>query len=175
MGGMGSGRYSNAKRAKINEAVRNQPSLFGDEPILPYKLADNEPGVLRCVQGETSKEKLKHIREKVYCQPTVSLEDYCSIIFEWLRINSQTYTVLDFFEDDSNQPFEYTLEEVMSCPAIAVLLEQRIGRDGMNGKLKGTLVSTLLANKYNWCTSKTETKSAVEVKTDEPIQFEFGD
>ena len=45
----------------------------------------------------------------------------------------------------------------------------------MNGKLKGTLVSTLLANKYNWCTSKTETKSAVEVKTDEPIQFEFGD
>lgn len=176
MGNKNSGRYSNEKRAKINAAIAAQPSLFGDEPILPYKLDNGETNFQRkYIYGKDNKERLDYIKTQIYCEPTMSLEDYCRVIYEWLRINSDTYTVLDYYEDDNNQPFEYSLEEVMCCPIIAILLEQRIGRDGMNGKLKGTLVSTLLANKYSWVTSRTASKVDTNLTSDGPIKFEFGE
>lgn len=175
MGGMGSGRYSNEKRAKINAAIAAQPSLFGDAPVLPYPNVVEQPKTIRYIPGENTAERLKHIREKVYVkEPSCTVEEYCLIIFEYLRLNPEVYTILDFFEDDNNQPFEYHIEEVMKQPAILLLLEQRMVKGGITGKLKGTILSTVLANQYDWCTSKTESKANVQVRTDEPIQFDFG-
>lgn len=147
---------------------KNQLSLFDEIPIdeIPKNLTNEK------IQGDTVKEKLNYIHNNVYCEPTVSLDEYCEIIYEWLRINSSTYTVLDFFEDNNNIPFEYTMEDVMSCPRISLLLEQRIGRDGMNGRLRGTLTSTLLQNKFNWVDKNVKTELTVD--SNEPIQFEFG-
>ena len=182
MGGRNSGRYTNARRAEINKAVESQPSLFGPE-ALPYDLSylKKEKDVevvkpIRYIQGENSKEKCDYIENEVYTEPTVSLEEYCKIIFEYLRINGEMYSILDFYEDDNNKPFEYTLEEVMASPALGILLEQRIAKGGITGKLKGTLVSTLLANKYAWVTSRTATENKTNITSNgEPIKFDFGE
>ena len=58
MGGMGSGRYSNAKRAKINAAIAAQPSLFGDAPVLPYPNVAEQPKTIRYIPGENTAESI---------------------------------------------------------------------------------------------------------------------
>lgn len=175
MGNRNSGRYSNEKRRRINAAIAAQPSLFGDEPVLPYpELEPKAEAERQYIPGATIKERVKWIKSHTYTKPTVSLEEYSMLVLEWLRLNPDCYSVLDFYEDRNNAPFEYTLQEVMEYEPISILLEQRIGTACATGRIKGGLAKELMANRFGWVTQRAANKNETTLASEEEIKFEFG-
>ena len=99
----------------------------------------------KIVEGQTIKQKLK-TANSVNTNPTITLDEYCNVVYEWLRINPHVYSVLDYYEDDNNKPFHYPLSSVLKSEKIRTLLEQRMGRDSATGKLKGKSIEMM----RNW-------------------------
>lgn len=151
--------------------------IFGKKRSLTDKgVSDNDYDISvvanKMVEGETIKQKLKTANSSTI-KPTISLDEYCNIVYEWLRINPHCYTVLDFYEDNNNKPFLYPLGEVLKSEKIRVLLEQRMGRDSANGKLKGKSIE-MLRNWY-WggdCFLKQNGDGSTTINGD--IVFELG-
>lgn len=154
-----------SKRRQGTQISQNQLSLFPElevpiqEPLEGYKP----------IPGDTLSEKLDEINTRTYtATKDVSLEDYCKVICEWLRINKGAYSILDFYEDEKNKPFLYPISETGSDINVNKLLEYRISRDASKGILRGTITNDLMKNLYGWADKK-----ELDVQSGADIKFEF--
>lgn len=160
---------SNRTKTNNNDVSPSFASLFPDfEPQAPIDNIETNSNI--SIKGDTIDEKLNTIRTETYSSnESISLEEYCVVICEWLRINKQAYSILDFYEDDANKPFLYPLTETVKDTNILKLLEYRISRDASKGILRGTITNDLMKNLYGWADKK-----QVELQGD-TMKFEFGE
>lgn len=128
------------------------------------------------LKGRTNWEKLNGIRiereEISERDKKVTLAQYCTLIHKWLFFNRKSISILDYYEDDTNKPFLYSIDEVMEAKSkkIMKLLEQRIINAALKKEISTSFAQILLQNHYGW-TLKDDTKTSVEVNV--PIKFEF--
>lgn len=159
----------------------NTKKLFELPNEVDNNLADElltVEGEHKRIKGKTSKEQLKTVNSFYAKKPNVTLDEYCDIVYEWLLLNPRVFSVLEYYEDADNRPFEYPMEQVENNERIRHLLEQRIVNLCLTEKVKYGFGQLLLCTKYNWVSSRTST----EQKPDAPvsdnnndIRFKFGE
>lgn len=127
------------------------------------------------LKGRSNWEKLNSIRisrdDITERDKKVTLVQYCTIIYHWLRANKNVINILDFYDDDTNKPFLYSIDEVQQAKnqRIIKLLEQRIINAALNKEINATFAALLLQNHYGW----TKEQPKVELEVNQPIKFEF--
>ena len=153
-----------------------EPPQQTDEELARELLGDM--GGHTQIEGKDTKARIKNVGNMYVKKPTVSLDEYCDLIFNWLLLNPRAFSVLEYYEEKSNQPFEYRLEEVEGNERIMHLLEQRLINLCLTGGIKYGFGTALMANRFGWVTSRTST----EQKPDAPvsdnnndIKFKFGE
>ena len=110
----------------------------------------------------------KHLSTRRYSKLT--LEQYVDYIYNWLLVNPNAYSLLDYFEDLNNVPFPYSYDEVKSVNSqkINELLQERIIKSALNGNARYQFVTELMNERYGWGRMSTgnedETPQEVEVK-----------
>lgn len=99
----------------------------------------------------------------------MTLKEYCGIIAKWLMKNKDALTVLDFYEDVMNEPFEYSLTDVLGVDDddIYNILSERILKLGMKGELNAPIARLYLSKRF-------ETETSVPADTLNEISFKFG-
>lgn len=154
--------------------------LFPFDDLEDISLVEKNESRFKRVKGKTTKDRVKSAKSMYAETPTVTLDEYSMLIYNWLLINKTAFSVLDFYEDDSNMPFEYPMEEVEKDERICHLLEQRtINLCLTERQFRYTnFGSMLMCNKFKWLTSRpaTDKQDTPPPKNngDEPIQFKFG-
>ena len=93
----------------------------------------------------------------------VSLEEYCNIIKSWVLRNPTVVSVLEWYQDAGNEPFEYPFDEVCDNEAVRKILDERIKLMALTGVLKSQVFATLYGSK----------KETQQGNGDEPIKFEI--
>ena len=99
---------------------------------------------------------------------TSGIGQYCMRIADWLLDNEEALTVMDFYADPTNEPFTYSLREVLAfdSPEIYNVLSERILSLGLQGRVNSQLAKLYLAKRF-------EPNEAV-VDDIEEIRFKFG-
>lgn len=99
---------------------------------------------------------------------TSGIGQYCVRIADWLMDNEEALTVMDFYADPTNEPFTYSLSEVLAfnSPEIYNVLSERILSLGLQGRVNSQLAKLYLAKRF-------EPNEAV-VDDIEEIRFKFG-
>ena len=92
-------------------------------------------------KSKNNKKRLKEL--PIAPVTTVTLAEFCNIVYFWLLKNKSAMSVLEFFEDENNQPFEYQLVDVLTDPKIETLMQERAKLLAMKGEIKGQVFATL--------------------------------
>lgn len=142
-----------------------------DDDSLNYENANGN----KQIRGRSAEMRLSNIETKVYrAKSPLTPANYAKVIAEWLRINPTKFSILDFYEDDDNLPFHYPLKTIVELhsPELETLLEQRIAKAGLEKIIQHQFAAVLLQNKFGWVKEQTQ---IVDVKSNEPIKFNFGE
>lgn len=164
--------------------MRNNTNIlfpFTDSEIDELGVTETEVSGFKRVKGKNPKEMLETAKSAYKEVSTVTLDEYCDIVYEWLLLNKKCFSVLEFYEDESNRPFEYPMEEVEKNERICHLLEQRTINLCLTGSAfrYNNFGSMLMCNRFGWLTSRPATVEKEETKPDNgaddtPVQFKFG-
>lgn len=100
---------------------------------------------------------------------TSGIGQYCMRIADWLLDNDEALTVMDFYADPTNEPFTYSLSEVLAfdAPEIYNVLSERILSLGLQGRVNSQLAKLYLAKRFE----QTDTVQADDITE---IRFKFG-
>lgn len=153
---------------------------FSDNDIEELGVSESEGKRNKGFNGKTTKARVKNANALYVDKPTVTLQEYSALVYNWLLINKNAFAVLDFYEDESNMPFEYPMEEVEKDERIEKLLQQRLMKLCLTEKQfrYTNFASILMANRFGWVTSRTsvaDKETAPETNSnDNPVQFKFG-
>jgi hypothetical protein len=141
------GRPTLEQQAKKKAALEAQQKLFDTEPFtvsLPKK--------------------------QVRYPKNVDINDWLNWCFEYLILNKDCISLLDIYEDENIEPAMSFLDTVNAHdPNIENILEQRIVKKVLEGKVKSDFAKHYLSQKFNW----NEDENNVSLSTDE-INFQFG-
>lgn len=141
------GRPTLEQQAKKKAALEAQQKLFDTEPFtvsLPKK--------------------------QVRYPKNVDINDWLNWCFEYLILNKDCISLLDIYEDENIEPTMSFLDTVNAHdPNIENILEQRIVKKVLEGKVKSDFAKHYLSQKFNW----NEDENNVSLSTDE-INFQFG-
>lgn len=156
-----------------NKKLWEDPADLVDDELATELLGN---GGHKKIEGKTAKEKIKNAGKLYTPKPTVTLEEYCNLVFNWLLINPRVFSVLEYYEDESNQPFDYPMEIVEQNEKIQHLLEQRIVNLCLTGNIKYGFGTAVMANQFGWVTSRTSTDKPTDAPTDDKtdIKYQFG-
>lgn len=103
--------------------------------------------------------------------PKCSTEDWLKWCFEYLLLNKDCISLLDIYEDENIEPTMSFLDTVNAHdPNIENIIEQRIVKKVLEGKVKSDFAKHYLSQKFNWNEDDTNN---VSLSTDE-ISFKFG-
>lgn len=134
----------------------------------------------KSIIGRTNFEKLRYLRGREEKELTerdslLDITDYCTIIYNWLLLNKNVYTLAEYWEEEENKPFIFSVQEVEAenDTRINKLLKNRVIRDGLNKKLNATLAVAVLRNEYGWQIDGKGSDSGKDGKNEE-ITFELG-
>lgn len=153
---------------------------FTDSEIDELGVTETEVRKNRGFDGKTTKARVKSANALYVGKPTVTLQEYSALVYNWLLINKNAFAVLDFYEDDSNMPFEYPMEEVEKDERIEKLLQQRLMKLCLTEKQfrYTNFASILMANRFGWVTSRTSVadkpEPAPDTNNNDDVQFKFG-
>lgn len=108
---------------------------------------------------------------KVRYPKNVDINDWFKWVFEYLLLNKDSISLLDIYEDENITPTMSFLDTVEAHdPNIENIIEQRIVKKVLEGKVKSDFAKHYLSQKFNWNEDDTNN---VSLSTDE-IQFKFG-
>lgn len=110
-----------------------------------------------------SKKSNDRLVETHHYERKISLAEYCDIIKSWVLRNPTVVSILEWYQDSANEPFEYSFEEVCDDEAIKKILDERIKLMALTGVLKSQVFATLYGNK----------KENQQENGEEPIKFEI--
>lgn len=127
------------------------------------------------LKGRTNAEKLvcidverQNITER---DKKITPAQYATIIYHWLMKNKNVYSIMDFFNDATNEPFLYSIDEIQEVKSkkIEKLLEQRLINAALKKEINGSFAQLVLQNHYGW----TKGEKTTEVEISGPIKFDF--
>jgi hypothetical protein len=152
--------------------------LFPFDDLEDISFVEKNESRFKRVKGKNAKEMLKTVKAAYKAVSTVTLDEYCDIVYEWLLLNKNCFSVLEFYEDESNRPFEYPMEDVEQNERICHLLEQRIVNLCLTEKQfrYTNFGSMLMCNKFKWLTSRpaTDKQDTPPPANNTDVTFKFG-
>ena len=128
---------------------------------------------IKGVDPVVNNENVKKLYRKA--TETISLADWCHVIYGWLMVNPKMLSITDFYNyPKDNAPFMYSLDEVINFDSDEIynLLQERISTMMLRREIDREAALSLLKEKYGW---NRDNEQNINLNTGGNISFKFGD